>query len=136
MFSLVARTATKINSLNLEQDVLDNVMQNSEHAYWKAIESVFRPPIAPSLEVELIQPVTTTSLDQWRSGMVKLYQNHMGLDITPELEKFQWPSELPQGFNWSVFRPQGLTAKMALDKLCKPQFKVVEYINLNDYSLE
>jgi len=112
------------------------------HALQRAIEGKFEDNHSRH-ETEIIvqsrgttSPAILSTSDQWRSGMVKLYQNHMGLDITPELEKFQWPSELPQGFNWSVFRPQGLTAKMALDKLCKPQFKVVEYINLNDYSLE
>jgi len=59
----------------------------------------------------------------------------MEIDITPDLLNFIRTDQRIE-FNWSVYRPQGLTARKAIDLLCKPQFKVEEHINVADYSLE
>src|SRR5437773_460874 len=112
IFSLAARTATKIGSYDPEQAVIEEAIKNNGHPYWAAIEAVFNS--APALKTgstsmetveqpkETPPPLILTSVpfsDQWRSGVVKLYKDFMNVDVTAELEKFLWPSERRQDFN-------------------------------------
>ncbi len=128
VFSLAGKTANKINSLDVPQEMIDEVNKNSNHPYWSAIEGIF----APKTEVK----VKADPFAEWREGIINLYMKYMKHDIRPDLKKFWFPKNPPANFNWCVYRPEGMTTRIALDRLCKPQFKVVECIKVDEYPLE
>lgn len=101
-----------------------------------AIDSALLPPKIEEKPTTISVVEVPRRILTWREGTIELYQKFMDIDVTAELEKFAWPEKTPEGFNWFVFRPHGLTTPMALDKLCKPQFQVCEYIDVDQYSLE
>ncbi len=138
VFGLGARTATKVNSYHPSQQLVDEVIQNPQHRYWVMVEEIFGPkPQQPDPAQAQIIKIPPTITNQWRDGVIKLYKDFMQMDIQAELDKFEWLMDRCRtDFNWFIFRPQGLTTQIALDKLCKPQFTVQEYIDVSKYSLE
>lgn len=71
-------------------------------------------------------------LDDWKKfcGEFKL---KIELDFDAIKEKVL---DRPKGFDWVIYMPSGITSRDAIDKLCKPQFKVWEEIPVEQYSLE
>ncbi|MEK7609841.1 MAG: hypothetical protein AAB470_01820 [Patescibacteria group bacterium] len=140
IMALAGRTATKIQSFNPEHGDVQNIIGNSDHPYWKAIESVFveqsTPQVVtspvPVFEFPRTFKAKQTNLDEIIPVTERFAKKFLG--VTANLrEMFDFPAELPWKDVLLAFDP-GLDNHQVVEKALKSQrLSVYEESNVMEY---
>ncbi len=140
IMALAGRTATKIQSFNPEHGDVQNIIGNSDHPYWKAIESVFveqsTPQVVtspvPVFEFPRTFKAKQTNLDEIIPVTERFAKKFLG--VTANLrEMFDFPAELPWKDVLLAFDP-GLDNRQVVEKSLKSQkLSVYEESNVMEY---
>jgi hypothetical protein len=138
--SLAGRTATKIQSYSPEHDVIQSIIGNSNHPYWKAIEGIFNPSPqvtelqpTPRFQFECPFKAVETNLDEIIPVTEHWAKKVLG--VTVNLRKqYDIPAQLPWKSVLLLFDPK-LNNRQAVQKSLKDQkLSVYEESNVMEYS--
>ncbi len=145
VFALAGRTANKINSLDLPQEMVDEVIKNNNHPYWKAIEEVFTPssPKVETMEQIVEQPKeeifslshvpTGPTFGDWIEAREDIH-NFLTKESVILRDIFEISDDLIARTDIiPVFRPAGATTRMAVDWKKKLGIKVWEETDVMKY---
>lgn len=143
VFALASRTANKINSFHPDQTLVDGIIQQSDHPYWKAIEAIFNPqPASQETVTEIEQPKETPpflllpaspTFGNWLKMREELHKFLTDESVILR-DMFTMNDEvLARTDIMPFFRPAGATNRMAVDWKKKLGIVVWEETDVMNY---
>ncbi len=141
IMSLAGRTATKIQSFSPKHDDVQNIIKNSDHPYWKAIESIFGKQPMPTVVADVAAPfefscafdAKDTNLDEIIPMTEHFAKKILGVTVNL-CKEFALPAKLPWK-NVLLAFDHGLNNRQAVEKsLGEQKFKVYEESNVMEYA--